>query len=62
MQKGIEIEMSRKTVLSRIAAVTAFVVWISIVLSLTGKIVRAKFIGDSTTIVNGFYEEKEKRD
>ena len=59
MQKGIEIEMSRKTVLSRIAAVTAFVVWISIVLSLTGKIVRAKFIGDSTTIVNGFYEEKK---
>lgn len=51
--------MSRKTVLSRIAAVTAFVVWISIVLSLTGKIVRAKFIGDSTTIVNGFYEEKK---
>lgn len=36
-----------------------FVVFISLVLVLTGKIVRAKFIGDSTTIVNGFYAEKE---
>lgn len=51
--------MSGKINCKRIAAIAAFVVFISVVLALTGKIVRAKFIGDSTTIVNGFYAEKK---
>lgn len=42
-----------------VAAVVVFLIWIAVILSLTGKIVRAKFIGDSTTIVNGFYAEKK---
>lgn len=39
-------------------AIVAFVIFIGIVLTITGKIVRAKFIGDSTTIIDGFYAEK----
>lgn len=51
--------MSKKVRYLRIAAVVAFVVFLGAVLMLTGRIVRAKFIGDSTTIVNGFYAEKK---
>lgn len=51
--------MSEKIRYKRIAAIVVFVLFISIVLVFTGKIVRAKFIGDSTTIVNGFYTEKK---
>lgn len=51
--------MSKKAVFSRVASVAAFAVFIGIVLTLTDKIIRAKFIGDSTTIVNGFYAEKK---
>lgn len=51
--------MSGKTKYKRCAAIVAFIVFISTVLAITGKIVRAKFIGDSTTIVDGFYAEKK---
>ena len=51
--------MSEKIRYKRTAAIVVFVLFISIVLVFTGKIVRAKFIGDSTTIVNGFYTEKK---
>ena len=44
---------------SRAAAIVFFFVFIGLVLGLTGKIVCAKFIGDSTTIVDGFYAEKK---
>ena len=44
---------------SRIAAIAVFILFLCLVLSVTDKIVRAKFIGDSTTIVNGFYAEKK---
>jgi hypothetical protein len=43
----------------RLAKIVAFIVFIGVVLTLTGKIVKAKFIGDSTSIVNGFYAEKK---
>lgn len=49
----------KRTGISRIAAVVSFLVFIGLVLGITGKIVRAKFIGDSTTIVDGFYAEKK---
>ncbi len=51
--------MTREEKLRRFAAVVVFLIVIVAVLSITGKIVRAKFIGDSTTIVNGFYAEKK---
>ena len=51
--------MTREEKLRRFAAVVVFLIVIGAVLSITGKIVRAKFIGDSTTIVNGFYAEKK---
>jgi hypothetical protein len=41
------------------AKIFGFIFIISALLVFTGKIVRAKFIGDSTTIVNGFYAEKK---
>ncbi|MDE7322993.1 MAG: hypothetical protein K2N73_09780 [Lachnospiraceae bacterium] len=50
--------MSGKMKMSRIAAVISFFVFTGLVLTAAGRIVRAKFIGDSTTIVNGFYAEK----
>ncbi|MDE6055482.1 MAG: hypothetical protein K2G55_17395, partial [Lachnospiraceae bacterium] len=51
--------MAKKAVVSRIAAVAVFILFVSLVLTVTDRIVRAKFIGDSTTIVNGFYAEKK---
>lgn len=51
--------MLKRTGFSRVAAVVFFFLFIGFVLLITGKIVRAKFIGDSTTIVNGFYVEKK---
>lgn len=51
--------MTRRAVVSRIAAVMAFIVFLSLVLTVTDSVIRAKFIGDSTTIVNGFYAEKK---
>jgi len=44
---------------SRAAAVVVFILFISFVLAVADKIVCAKFIGDSTTIVDGFYAEKK---
>ena len=44
---------------SRVMAVAIFILFISLVLALTDKVVCAKFIGDSTTIVDGFYAEKK---
>jgi hypothetical protein len=44
---------------SRVAKIIVFIAFIFAVLILTGKIVRAKFIGDSTTIVDGFYAENK---
>ncbi|MDE7268199.1 MAG: sugar phosphate isomerase/epimerase [Lachnospiraceae bacterium] len=43
----------------RVAAVTVFFLWIGLVLAAANEIVCAKFIGDSTTIVDGFYAEKK---
>lgn len=51
--------MRKKLSASRIAAIASFFLFIGFVLTMTGKIVRAKFIGDSTTIVDGFYAEKK---
>lgn len=51
--------MSIKLKKSRIAAAAALILFLGLVLNVTDKIVRAKFIGDSTTIVNGFYAEKK---
>ena len=51
--------MAKEERIRRFIAVVVFLVVIGYVLSLTGKIVRAKFIGDSTTIVNGFFAEKK---
>lgn len=51
--------MLKNVKFSRAAAAAAFLIFIGLVLMVTGKIVRAKFIGDSTTIVNGFYAEKK---
>lgn len=55
----MEVGMAKKAVVSRIAAVAVFILFVSLVLTVTDRIVRAKFIGDSTTIVNGFYAEKK---
>lgn len=51
--------MKKKARLGRIAAVALFCALAAAVLFITGRIIRAKFIGDSTTIVNGFYSEKK---
>ncbi len=53
------VRLLKKANYSRAAAAALFVLFIGLVLSVTGKIVRAKFIGDSTTIVDGFYAEKK---
>ena len=52
-------DLSGKTKKSGIAAVLFFIVFVGLVLTVAGTIVRAKFIGDSMTIVNGFYAEKK---
>lgn len=44
---------------SRLIYIAMFFGVVFFVLSVTDKIIRAKFIGDSTTIVNGFYAEKK---
>lgn len=49
----------KKEKFSRAAAVVAFILFISLVLAAADKIVCAKFIGDSTTIVDGFYAEQK---
>lgn len=51
--------MTKRTIISRLVSVVSFFVWISLVLTITNEIVCAKFIGDSTTIVKGFYAEKK---
>lgn len=51
--------MLKKVKFSSIAAAALFFLFIGLVLTVTGRIVRAKFIGDSTTIVDGFYAEKK---
>ena len=43
----------------RVAAVAAFFLWIGLVLAAANEIVCAKFIGDSTTIVDGFCADKK---
>ncbi|MDE7476882.1 MAG: SGNH/GDSL hydrolase family protein [Lachnospiraceae bacterium] len=50
--------MSKKAIGLKIAYIVLFVIFIGKVLSTANKIVCAKFIGDSTTIVDGFYAEK----
>lgn len=54
----MEVRMAKKAVVSRIAAIGVFLLFISLVLTVTDRIVRSKFIGDSTVIVEGFYAEK----
>ncbi len=51
--------MKEKRKIGRVAAVALFVALVAAVLFVEGRILRAKFIGDSTTIVNGFYNEKK---
>ncbi|MDE5700802.1 MAG: hypothetical protein K2I96_25915 [Lachnospiraceae bacterium] len=51
--------MARRTMVSRIISIAVFVLFIGLVLTVTDQITRAKFIGDSTTIVDGFYAEKK---
>jgi len=51
-------EVSGRAWISRIAAVAFFFLFIGVVLTAADRIVRAKFMGDSTTIVQGFYAEK----
>lgn len=51
--------MARRTMVSRIISIAVFVLFIGLVLTITDQITRAKFIGDSTTIVDGFYAEKK---
>lgn len=50
--------MSRKRVAARIICIVVFFLFIGTVLDGMSKIICAKFIGDSTTIVDGFYAEK----
>lgn len=54
----MEVCMSRKAKVSRIVSIAVFLWFIGLVLTVTDRITRAKFIGDSTTIVDGFYAEK----
>ena len=51
--------MTRKAIITRLIAVVSFFMLICFVLTVASKIVCAKFIGDSTSIVNGFYAEKK---
>lgn len=51
--------MAKKINASRLINVAVFFLFMTAVLILTDSIVRAKFIGDSTTIVDGFYAEKK---
>ena len=51
--------MSRKRVAARIICIVIFFLFIGTVLDGMSKIICAKFIGDSTTIVDGFYAEKK---
>lgn len=54
--------MRKKSILkkyARAAAVFSFLLFIGLVLFMAEKIICAKFIGDSTTIVDGFYAEKK---
>ncbi len=51
--------MTGKSRMSRMAAVLSFFVVMGLALTLADAVVRAKFMGDSTTIVNGFYAEKK---
>lgn len=51
--------MAKRTMVSRIISIAVFVLFIGLVLTITDQITRAKFIGDSTTIVDGFYAEKK---
>ena len=51
--------MSGKAKIARAAAIAVFFLFMSAVLSVTDKVICAKFIGDSTTIVDGFYAEKK---
>ena len=51
--------MSRKRVAARIICIVVFFLFIGTVLDGMSKIICAKFIGDSTTIVDGFYAEKK---
>lgn len=51
--------MARRTIISRMVSIAAFALMIGLVLAVTGQIIRAKFMGDSTTIVDGFYAEKK---
>lgn len=51
--------MSKRAKLSRIAAIVVFILLTGLVLKVTDQIICAKFIGDSTTIVDGFYAEKK---
>ena len=52
-----EAVMTRKAIITRLIAVVSFFMLICFVLTVASKIVCAKFIGDSTSIVNGFYAE-----
>ena len=51
--------MAIRTIISRMVSIAAFALMIGLVLAVTGQIIRAKFMGDSTTIVDGFYAEKK---
>lgn len=53
--------LSGKMKVSRMAAVSSFLVVMGLALTMAGAVVRAKFMGDSTTIVNGFYVEKTNK-
>lgn len=51
--------MSRRAMVSRILSIAVFFLFAGLVLAVMGKIICAKFIGDSTTIVDGFYAERK---
>ena len=57
VQKGVF--MKNKINKSRLIYIVVFFGFIFFVLGVTDRVIRAKFIGDSTTIVNGFYAEKK---
>ena len=44
----------------RVAAIVLFLLLLAGVTGAAGKIVSAKFINDSTTMINGFYAEDKK--
>ena len=52
--------MSRERMAARIVYIVVFFLFIGIVFDGMSRIICAKFIGDSTTIVDGFYAEKRK--